>query len=210
MRSRSRDGLVRPSRTHVSLARTFALAQEIRRDSRDRSRFSRRRRRAFHCSSSRVPVPPAAPCRKPERLEAAGENAACVHGVHGSGAKKEKSRRELSSFLPIVSLLSQRPCRFARRRSHAATECRFFPLFPGSFLVRGLAFSTGDVPVISMSRAEAPPFFRRAHVHTTVMRAKLSAWTRGRSLDSFRSPRLSSSFARGLIAPRSAKVLPYR
>lgn len=125
MRSRSRDGPVRPSGAHVS------LAEEIRRDSRGRSCFSRRR--AFHCSSSRVPVSPAAPCRKPERLEDAGENS----GVCTVQVRRRRNRGENSRlFSPLSPLLAQRSCRFARRRSHAAIECRFFPLFPRCPLVR--------------------------------------------------------------------------
>lgn len=164
--------------------RTFTLAREIRRDSRDRSRFGRRRR-AFHCSSSRVPVP--RQLRAGSRGErelwrmSAGENS---RRVHGSGAKKEKSRRRrtLVSFLPIVSPGVASPSR-ARARgradSHGArdhTPDRMPPLsiVPGCPLVRGCRFSTGDFPEMSTSRNGSAcfPSVKRSRACTRLLCAR--------------------------------------
>jgi len=107
-------------------------------NSRGRSRFTCRR--AFHCSPSRVSI-------LFSFIQSAGngtaENArpraAC--GMHGSGAKKEKSRRTLSRPLFSLSLIVLSPpsiplvllelCRFAQRSRFLpiASSCLSFICF---------------------------------------------------------------------------------
>lgn len=147
------------------LVRTFAFTRGNMPRLRDRSHFGRRRR-ALHCSSSRVPTfSTAVPRRKPARLwNAARAERNPARRVHGSGAKKEKSRRENSSFFLPLSL-SPSPLRhhpdlcaivpIRTARSHTGSNAASFHCSLDVLSLRAAFF---DLPVMSTSRAEAPPF----------------------------------------------------
>lgn len=125
--------------------------------------------RALHCSSSRVPTfSTAVPRRKPARLWNAGRAERTRRGACTVQVRRRRNRgeRELVFFLPL-SLSPPPPLRrhpdpcaivpIRTARSHTRSNAASFHCSLDVLSLRAAFF---DLPVMSTSRAEAPPFLR--------------------------------------------------
>lgn len=191
------------------LVRTFMFTRGTCRGSRDRSRFGRRRC-AFHCSSSRVPVawqPHAGNQRGWRTSERTCGRGACTVQVRRRRNRGENSLIFSPHCLSPRCLASSRttvPIRTAR--SHAGSNAASCYCSPRCPLVRSWRFQPKISAEMSTFKAEADPLFLRetvACVYMTVVCTRVSMNDVDKKVRSSHFDHLNSYlYLRNFLCPR--------